>query len=259
MGSKPIIQLDSLEKSFRIGSGELRVLQGITLDIHEKELVAVMGPSGSGKSTLLNIIGCLDRPTKGTYLLAGRDVSALRDSELSRIRNRMFGFVFQNFNLLPRYSALRNVEIPMVYRKRKGRRAIALDVLDFVGLRDRAGHLPSQLSGGEQQRVAIARALVNNPSIILADEPTGNLDSASGEKILALLEVLSQRGHTIIIVTHEEGIARRCQRIIRLHDGRVVADERVAASGVRKPPPSVVVSPASVRRGPGQHSSDAER
>jgi putative ABC transport system ATP-binding protein len=219
-----LISMREVEKVYRMDGVEVRALRGISLDIDPGEFVAIMGPSGSGKSTCMNIMGCLDRPTAGTYRLEDRDVSSLDDTALARLRNRRIGFVFQSFNLLPRTPAVENVELPMIYGGVPGRREKALAALEAVGLRDRATHLPTQLSGGEQQRVAIARALVMSPSIILADEPTGNLDSATAEEIMDLLDRLSREGITIVLVTHEADIAAHTRRIVQFKDGRIVRD-----------------------------------
>jgi len=210
-----------------MGKRELTVLQGINVHIKQGELVAIMGPSGSGKTTMLNLIGCLDKPTSGSYYLEGKEVSRLNSSELAKIRGEKVGFIFQTFNLLPRLSALANVELGMRYCGGSDRRR-AMEALARVGLSDRANHRPTELSGGEQQRVAIARALVKNPPLILADEPTGNLDSRSGEEIISILTTLhSEQGITLVLVTHEANIAHQCQRIIYLKDGQVVSEETV--------------------------------
>jgi putative ABC transport system ATP-binding protein len=223
-----LIEFKQISKIYKMGEHEVRALNVVSFDIEEGEMVAIMGASGSGKSTAMNIMGCLDRPSSGKYLLSGRDVSRLRDSELARIRNRQIGFVFQNFNLLPRTSALENVELPMIYSGFiPRRRQRAIDALASVGLGDRVRHKPNELSGGEQQRVALARALVNQPSIILADEPTGNLDTRSGEEVLQILQQLNDSGITQIIVTHEDSIAQSCKRVLRLRDGKLVLDEVV--------------------------------
>jgi putative ABC transport system ATP-binding protein len=222
--AEPVIELIDLHKTYRVGTELVHALRGVTRTIHENEYVAVMGPSGSGKSTLMNILGCLDVPTSGTYHLRGQDVSKLSQSKLARIRGRHIGFVFQSFELLSRTTALKNVELPLIYSRGHRRRKRALETLERVHLAERANHRPNQLSGGEKQRVAIARALVQQPDIILADEPTGNLDSATGDEIMCIFDTLHQEGQTIIVVTHEDHIARRCRRIIRLRDGHVVED-----------------------------------
>jgi len=222
-----LIEIRKLVKTYVMGTEEVRALAGVDLDIERREFVAVMGPSGSGKSTLMNLIGCLDTPTSGTYVLNNKKVSSLSDDELAAIRNQEIGFIFQTFNLLARTSALENVELPLVYAglAPSKRREAAKEALVAVGLGDRMKHKPNELSGGQRQRVAIARALVNKPSLLLADEPTGNLDSKTSEEIMALIEELNARGNTIIVVTHEEDIARRARRVVRLMDGRVVSDE----------------------------------
>ncbi|HDQ45561.1 MAG TPA: ABC transporter ATP-binding protein [bacterium] len=222
-----LIELQGIVKDYRLGLEIVHALNGIDIRIDQNEYVAIMGPSGSGKSTLMNLIGCLDTPTEGTYFLNGSNVSHMDDDQLAEIRNREIGFVFQNFNLLPRASALHNVELPLIYNGTPAsqRRDLAEEALIKVGLKDRMGHRPNELSGGQRQRVAVARALVNKPSIILADEPTGNLDTRTGDEIMDLFEDLHDGGNTIILVTHEEYIAEHSDRIIRLRDGRVERDE----------------------------------
>lgn len=224
----PLIRVADLCKDYPLGDTVVHALAGVTLQIDAGEMVAVMGPSGSGKSTFMNVLGCLDRPTRGQYWLSNVDVSHLDADALAVLRNRRIGFVFQQFNLLPRTSALENVELPLLYAgmEQRARRARALAKLEQVGLGDRAHHLPTQLSGGQQQRVAIARALANEPTLILADEPTGALDSATSVEIMALLQQLNDRGMTLVLVTHENDIARYAGRLIRFKDGRVVSDER---------------------------------
>jgi putative ABC transport system ATP-binding protein len=217
-----IIEALSLVKTYRLGGATVRALDGLDLQVEEGEMLAITGPSGSGKSTLMHVIGCLDRPESGTYRLAGEDVSKLSEDRLAEIRNRRIGFVFQTFNLLPRMSALENVELPLLYDGLSGARDRAAEALAAVGLADRTHHEPNQLSGGQRQRVAIARALITDPAILLADEPTGNLDSKSGDEILALFGALNAAGRTIIIVTHEPDVARHCRRQVHLRDGRVV-------------------------------------
>ncbi|HKI47138.1 MAG TPA: ABC transporter ATP-binding protein [Balneolales bacterium] len=229
MNNSHVIRINELYKIYRMGSQEVQALRGIDLNIGHNEFVAIMGPSGSGKSTLMNIIGCLDTPTSGEYHLNGKNVSELSDNELAHVRNREIGFVFQTFNLLPRANILANVELPLVYAgvKATERKERALNALDHVGLGDRVHHKPNELSGGQRQRVAVARALVNTPSILLADEPTGNLDSKTGEEIMELFEELYHQGNTIILVTHEEDIADHARRIIRLRDGKLESDELI--------------------------------
>jgi putative ABC transport system ATP-binding protein len=225
-----MIELTDITKTYRMGNVEICALCGVSLRVGPGELIAVMGPSGSGKSTLMNVIGCLDRPTAGSYRFEGREISDLTDDELAAVRNIKIGFVFQSFNLLPRFSALKNVEVPLIYSGVSGRlrRERAAPVLEKVGLGERMHHKPSELSGGQQQRVAIARALVNNPPLILADEPTGNLDSRSGEEILNIITDLNKQGVTIMIVTHDRDVAARCKRIINLKDGRIISDQVTA-------------------------------
>lgn len=223
-----LIETSELWKTYRMGAESVHALQGLSVSIDQGEFVAIMGPSGSGKSTFMNLIGCLDTPSTGTYMLNQQNVSQMNDDELARIRNQEIGFVFQTFNLLPRASALHNVELPLIYAgvplsTRKNR---AIEALKLVELEDRMSHRPNELSGGQRQRVAIARALVNNPSIVLADEPTGNLDSKTGVEIMAVFERLHQKGHTIILITHEQDIAKHAHRVIHILDGAVERDER---------------------------------
>ena len=222
-----VIELRNIIRDFKLGPQTVHVLKGIDLDIKKGEYVALMGPSGSGKSTLMNLLGCLDTPTSGSYNLAGRDVSQMKDNELAEVRNKEIGFVFQTFNLIPRQTALQNVALPLVYagKTKETRIAQAKNVLNEVGLADRMDHRPNQLSGGQRQRVAIGRALVNSPSIILADEPTGNLDSTTSLEIMKLFDEIHKNGNTLIIVTHEEEIAQYAHRIIRLRDGMIESDE----------------------------------
>ena len=221
-----LISLKDIYKIYNVGGEEVRALDGIDLAIRENEYLAIMGPSGSGKSTLMNMIGCLDTPTSGIYEFEGEMVQVMDDSQLASIRNRKIGFVFQTFNLLPKATAHHNVEIPLVYAniRKEERMKMASDALESVGLADRMHHKPNELSGGQRQRVAIARALVNNPSILLADEPTGNLDSKSGYEIMEILDLLHKKGNTIILVTHEDDIAKHAHRIIRLFDGKITED-----------------------------------
>ena len=225
--NQDVIRLESITRFFKVGSETVRALRGISLTIKINEFVALMGPSGSGKSTLMNLIGCLDTPTSGSYWLNDKDVSKLQDDDLAEIRNKEIGFVFQTFNLLPRLNALENVALPMIYAgySKNDRTDRALQVLNQVNLSDRVNHKPNELSGGQRQRVAIARALVNKPSIILADEPTGNLDSVTSIDIMGLIEEIHKAGNTIILVTHEEDIARHAHRIVRLYDGLIASDE----------------------------------
>lgn len=220
----PLIQLRGITKEYQMGSEVVRALRGVDLAIFENEMVAIMGSSGSGKSTMLNILGLLDVPTAGQYWLDGQDVAQLSQSALARVRGRRIGFVFQTFELLPRQTAVRNVELPLIYSGTPRRRALAVEALRRVGLENRMTHRPNQMSGGQRQRVAIARALVQRPAILLADEPTGNLDSRTSEEILDLFDQLHQEGQTIVVVTHEADIAQRCRRVVRLRDGQVESD-----------------------------------
>jgi putative ABC transport system ATP-binding protein len=233
---KPVLEVRDVTKHYRMGSEVVRALDGVSLAIHKGEYVAIMGASGSGKSTLLNILGCLDLPTSGEYLLGGQDVARLSPSQLALVRGRRIGFVFQTFELLPRATALKNVELPLIYARVRQRRQRAVEALARVGLADRMYHRPNQLSGGQRQRVAIARALAQAPDILLADEPTGNLDSKTGHEILNLFDRLNAEGQTIVLVTHDVNIAHRCGRIVRISDGRIIADERseTGESGVRE-------------------------
>ena len=230
-----LIETHDLWKSYQMGSEEIHALSGVSIEIERGEYVAIMGPSGSGKSTLMNVIGCLDTPTRGTYLLDKKNVGGLSDDELARIRNQEIGFIFQTFNLLPRATALHNVELPMIYAglAPKARHTRALDALRMVELEDRMTHRPSELSGGQRQRVAIARALVNQPSILLADEPTGNLDSKTGTEIIALFDRLHAEGNTILLITHEADVAANAPRVINIRDGKVGSDERLGSRGRR--------------------------
>jgi putative ABC transport system ATP-binding protein len=233
--NNPLIKITNIKRDFALGNEIVYVLKGIDLEINKGEYVALMGPSGSGKSTLMNLLGCLDTPTSGSYILNGKDVSQMQDDELAEIRNKEIGFIFQTFNLLPRTTALDNVALPMIYagHSKSERNIRATEVLKQVNLADRMDHQPNQLSGGQRQRVAIARALVNKPSIILADEPTGNLDSKTSEEIMALLEEIHKNGNTIIVVTHEEDIAAHAKRIIRMRDGMIESDTKKIKLEVR--------------------------
>ena len=222
-----MIELENITRVYQMGKVEVPALRGITLSINQGEILAIIGASGSGKSTLMNIIGCLDKPTSGSYMFDGADVSRLSDNRLAEIRSKKLGFVFQEYNLLSRASAVSNVELPLIYSGSRHRRKQALEALERVGLGGRANHKPTELSGGEQQRVAIARALVNNPDVILADEPTGNLDSATTAEIISIFQQLNGDGITVAVVTHEMDIANQTQRIIRLYDGKIVSDEKV--------------------------------
>ena len=231
MESRKIIETINLEKVYGVGESEVRAVDSISITINEGEFVAIMGPSGSGKSTLMNILACLDRPTGGRYILNGEDVSNLSRTELARVRGKELGFVFQSFNLLPRMSAIENVMLPLMYRPDRPttipqRKEMAMQVLQSVGLAERAHHLPSELSGGQQQRVAIARVLINEPILILADEPTGNLDTRSSEEIMGILHDLHGRGRTIVMVTHEPDVAAHTERILHIRDGKLHADEK---------------------------------
>jgi len=223
-----LIRLQNISRRYQMGAETIHALREVSLEIDRGEYVAIMGPSGSGKSTLMNLVGCLDTPSSGSYELNGVNTSEMDDNQLAGIRNREIGFVFQTFNLLPRANALRNVELPLIYAglSNEERKTMALDALTQVGLADRIHHKPNELSGGQRQRVAVARALVTNPSIILADEPTGNLDSRTGEEIMALFETLSRKGNTLIVVTHEEEVARHARRILRIRDGLIASDEK---------------------------------
>ncbi len=225
----PVIEIDRVTKLYQMGAETIHALCGVSLKIHRNEYIAIMGPSGSGKSTLMNMLGCLDTPTAGRYEFAGKNVAGMADDELAEIRNREIGFVFQSFNLLPRSDALQNVELPLIYGgvPASERHARAKAALDTVGLENRIHHKPNELSGGQRQRVAIARAIVNRPAIILADEPTGALDTKTGVEIMDLFEMLYEKGNTLILVTHEEEVARHARRIIRLRDGLIESDERV--------------------------------
>jgi putative ABC transport system ATP-binding protein len=224
----PVIEIQDVRKTYEVGDIAVHALRGISLRVERGEYLAIMGASGSGKTTLMNIMGCLDTPTSGTYRLNGLDVRGIAEDNLADVRNREIGFVFQSFNLIPRTRALANVELPLSYAglSRSGRRERALRALERVGLADRVNHLPSELSGGQQQRVAIARALVTNPAIILADEPTGNLDTAAGADVMALFDRVTRQGRTVILITHEDTVARHARRVVRVRDGMIVGDER---------------------------------
>ena len=227
-----LIEISDVRKIYEMGSTAVNALDGVSLHVQKGEYLAIMGPSGSGKSTLMNIVGCLDTPTEGSYKLKDQEIAKMSDDELARIRNQEIGFVFQTFNLLPRADALHNVELPLIYagRPAKERRERARSMLEMVGLGDRTHHRPNELSGGQRQRVAVARALVNGPSLVLADEPTGNLDSKTGLEIMALLDDIHKRGNTVILVTHEEEVAARAHRIVRLRDGRIESDRSTRAT-----------------------------
>ncbi len=242
--SNTVIRLEKISRRYQMGSETIYALREVSLEIHRGEYVAIMGPSGSGKSTLMNLIGCLDTATSGQYELNGVQVSQMDDNQLAEIRNKEIGFIFQTFNLLPRSDALRNVELPLIYSGMPAdeRRQIARDALAQVGLTDRMHHKPNELSGGQRQRVAVARALVNKPSLLLADEPTGNLDTKTGMEILGLFEELSRKGNTLIIVTHEEDVARHARRMIRIRDGLIASDEPFEQTRVTPASPLVAAS-----------------
>jgi putative ABC transport system ATP-binding protein len=249
-----LIRLDNIKKHYTVGVEKIRALDGVELEIEQNEYVAIMGTSGSGKSTLMNVLGCLDRPTSGMYELDGREVSSMTSGQLSHVRNERIGFVFQSFELLPRLTALKNVELPLIYSREgwRGRQKRAREALEMVGLHDRMRHRPNQLSGGQKQRVAIARAMVNRPAILLADEPTGNLDSRTSEEILNLFEDLYAKGQTIVMVTHEPDVARHAKRIVRMKDGKVLSDlpsDQDAATSATQPEPVLDATLAYAARG----------
>ena len=249
-----LIRLQNIKKHYTVGVEQIRALDGVELEIEQNEYVAIMGTSGSGKSTLMNLLGCLDRPTSGVYELDGREVSSMSAGQLSHVRNERIGFVFQSFELLPRLTALKNVELPLIYSRDgwRGRQKRAREALEMVGLGDRMKHRPNQLSGGQKQRVAIARAMVNRPAILLADEPTGNLDSRTSEEILNLFEDLYRKGQTIVMVTHEPDVARHAKRIVRMKDGKVLSDlptDQDATSAGAQPEPVLDATLAYAARG----------
>jgi len=249
-----LIRLENIKKHYTVGVEQIRALDGVELEIEQNEYVAIMGTSGSGKSTLMNLLGCLDRPTSGVYELDGREVSSMSAGQLSHVRNERIGFVFQSFELLPRLTALKNVELPLIYSRDgwRGRQKRAREALEMVGLGDRMKHRPNQLSGGQKQRVAIARAMVNRPAILLADEPTGNLDSRTSEEILNLFEDLYRKGQTIVMVTHEPDVARHAKRIVRMKDGKVLSDlptDQDATSAGAQPEPVLDATLAYAARG----------